>query len=49
MDRKLELGAQKNVNEIPRGQKKKKKKDEIANQSNKLGSLPAIALGRFSS
>lgn len=25
MDRKLELGAQKNVNEIPRGQKKKMK------------------------
>lgn len=40
MDRKVELGAQKNVKEIP------KKKTATANQSNKFRSLPAIYLGK---
>lgn len=39
MDRKVELGAQKNVKEIP-------KKNATANQSNKVRSLPAIYLGK---
>ena len=39
MDRKVQLGAQENVKEIP-------KKNETANQSNKLKSLPAIYLGK---